>query len=217
MVGGGVAPYSVSVSGAPDGMTVSPDGFISGTPTTAGTYILNVSATDSANISTTGSVSISIDLEPVVSGAGIITSLGASYMVVNGGLISTDTNVYYPTTTDAFTFLNGATLSVGRFITYTGSVDALGGVRASNVVVDIAPPALTFISSLSNGKVGTAYASVSLMATGIAPYAVTATGVPAGMSVSSAGVQINLLGGLRAELQLFGESSSRLLNCSIDR
>jgi hypothetical protein len=188
MVGGGVAPYSVSVSGAPDGMTVSPDGFISGTPTTAGTYILNVSATDSANISTTGSVSISIDLEPVVSGAGIITSLGASYMVVNGGLISTDTNVYYPTTTDAFTFLNGATLSVGRFITYTGSVDALGGVRASNVVVDIAPPALTFISSLSNGKVGTAYASVSLMATGIAPYAVTATGVPAGMSVSSAGV-----------------------------
>ena len=188
IVNGGVSPYSVSVSGVPAGMTVSSDGFISGTPTVAGTYTLNVSATDSANTSTTGSVSITIDLEPVVSGAGIITSIGASYMVVNGGLISTNTNVYYPTTIDAFTFLNGASLSVGRFITYTGSVDALGGVRASNVVVDIAPPALTFIPSLSNGKVGTAYTSISLMATGIAPYAVTATGVPAGMTVSSAGV-----------------------------
>lgn len=188
IVNSGVSPYSVSATGIPLGMSVSADGFISGTPTTAGTYTINVSATDSTNTSTTGSVSITINPEPVVSGAGIITSAGASYMVVNGGLISTDTNVYYPTTFEGYTFLNGASLTIGRFITYTGSVDAVGGVHASNVVVDIAPPALTFISSLTNGKVGTAYTSVSLMATGIAPYAVTATGLPAGMSVSSAGV-----------------------------
>ena len=188
IVNGGVSPYSVSVSGVPAGMTVSSDGFISGTPTAAGTYTLNVSATDSANTSTTGSVSITIDLEPVVSGAGIITSFGASYVVVNGGLISTNTNLYLPTVFEGFTFLNGATLSVGRFITYTGSVDALGGVHASNVVVDIAPPALTLIPSLSNGRVGAVYTSVSLVATGIAPYAVTATGLPAGMTVSSDGV-----------------------------
>lgn len=189
LVTSGVSPYVVTVAGVPAGMTVSADGFISGTPTTVGTYTLNVSATDSTNASVSGDISITVDPEPVVSGAGIVTGTGFNSIVVNGGLVPTNVNIAISDDT-VIDFLNGTTYFTlaGKFITYTGTVDALGVVHATNIVVDVAPPAVTFIASLLNGKVGVAYTSISLMATGIAPHSVTATGVPAGMVVSSTGV-----------------------------
>ena len=47
-VTGGVSPYSVTVSGLPDGLTDNGGGSFSGTPTTAGTSSLSVSASDSS-------------------------------------------------------------------------------------------------------------------------------------------------------------------------
>ncbi len=48
---GGQPPYTVTVADPqdlPPGITIGPDGTVSGTPTTAGTYTINVTATDSA-------------------------------------------------------------------------------------------------------------------------------------------------------------------------
>ena len=47
---GGVPPYSWTATGLPPGMTInSTTGVISGTPTTAGTYNITVTVTDSAS------------------------------------------------------------------------------------------------------------------------------------------------------------------------
>ena len=45
---GGTSPYTWNATGLPDGVTVSPAGAVSGTPTTAGTYAVTATVTDSA-------------------------------------------------------------------------------------------------------------------------------------------------------------------------
>ncbi|GGB43133.1 hypothetical protein GCM10011492_37590 [Flexivirga endophytica] len=50
---GGTAPYTWSASGLPTGLSISNSGLISGTPTTAGTYTVKATATDSAGKSGT--------------------------------------------------------------------------------------------------------------------------------------------------------------------
>jgi len=46
---GGTAPYTFTATGLPPGLTISPSGQVSGTPTTAGTYTVTVTVTDSAS------------------------------------------------------------------------------------------------------------------------------------------------------------------------
>ena len=44
---GGTAPYTFTATGLPAGLSISPSGVVSGTPTTVGTYTTTVTATDS--------------------------------------------------------------------------------------------------------------------------------------------------------------------------
>ncbi len=65
---GGVAPlgtWSLSQGSLPAGLTLSPDGVISGTPTAPGTSTFTVRITDAANTATTRQLTISIQLPPV--------------------------------------------------------------------------------------------------------------------------------------------------------
>ena len=54
----GVSIVSVSATNVPAGMSVSSGGVLAGTPTTAGTYLMNLSATDITGAVGTGSVSL---------------------------------------------------------------------------------------------------------------------------------------------------------------
>ncbi len=62
----GQTPTFTSVTGLPPGLSMSTGGLISGTPTTAGTSSLTVTATDSTGAS--GSATFSWVINPVVSG-----------------------------------------------------------------------------------------------------------------------------------------------------
>jgi len=59
---GGTAPYTWSATGLPAGLSISSSGLISGTPTTATTYSVTATATDSA--SATGSAQFSWTINP---------------------------------------------------------------------------------------------------------------------------------------------------------
>ncbi len=54
---GGTAPYTFTGTGLPPGLSLSSSGTVSGTPTTAGTYNVTVTATDSSSPALTGSTS----------------------------------------------------------------------------------------------------------------------------------------------------------------
>jgi len=57
---GGTAPYTWSATGLPAGVTISSSGTVSGTPTTAGTYAVTVSATDSKGAAGTASFTFTV-------------------------------------------------------------------------------------------------------------------------------------------------------------
>ncbi len=62
---GGVPPYTFAVSGLPDGLSATPDGSISGTPTTAGSVNVSVTVTDSTGATASKSVGLTIAPPPL--------------------------------------------------------------------------------------------------------------------------------------------------------
>jgi len=58
---GGTPPFTWSALGVPDGLTVSKEGMITGTPTAAGTFTLNITLTDSTQAVATAAVKLKVD------------------------------------------------------------------------------------------------------------------------------------------------------------
>ncbi|MCL6576955.1 S-layer homology domain-containing protein [Kyrpidia sp.] len=148
---GGMAPYSWSLVGGslPDGLTLTTDGTISGTPTTAGTSTFTVQVTDSSGTPQSATADLSITVDPAAQALSINTqslpngtvgsdyaaSLDASggtspytWTVVNGSLpdgltLSTDGTISgTPTTADTVTFTVQATDSSDPPQTATASL-----------------------------------------------------------------------------------------------
>ncbi len=186
-----VAPYSVTASWLPIGMSVSADWVLSGTPySPVWTYTISLTATDSAWTVWTGTVDLVIDSAPVVTvtGNGYIWFVSKFFININGW----DTwaaSVYYTPTPAGTTFLNWATtFVVWEYVTFTWELLANWVINATSMTVDSIPTPVTFIPSLSNATVWVSYTGTSLVSTGTAPYTVTATGLPTGMTVSTSGV-----------------------------
>jgi uncharacterized protein (TIGR03437 family) len=77
---GGTPPYSWSISGLPAGLTLSPAGVLSGTPTASGGFTLAVKVTDSAGSAASASLSLTINASSGTS----IGSIVNGYSVVGG-------------------------------------------------------------------------------------------------------------------------------------
>jgi len=65
---GGTPPYTWSATGLPPGLSISSGGVISGTPTTAGTYSVTATATDSASPAASGSTGFTWTISPAGGG-----------------------------------------------------------------------------------------------------------------------------------------------------
>ncbi|MFA5997609.1 MAG: immunoglobulin-like domain-containing protein [Candidatus Paceibacterota bacterium] len=183
----GVAPFTVTASGVPAGMTISANGDLSGTPTVYGTFAIVLSATDSVGTIGSGSVTLVIDAAPTIitSGAGTISSVGRDFIVIGEGLNAAD-HVFYTPTPAGTTFIGGTTtFTNGEYVIFTGTVDVLGSVQATSMSVY---PVVAFMTTLPNGQEGSAYTALNMMTSGTAPFSVVALNVPAGMNVSSTGI-----------------------------
>jgi hypothetical protein len=75
---GGSASYTFTATGLPPGVTLAPNGLFSGTPTTAGTYSVVVTATDATGLTASATFSVSIAGKLVVSGATLSAVLGTA-------------------------------------------------------------------------------------------------------------------------------------------
>jgi hypothetical protein len=96
---GGTAPYTWTASGLPSGLSLSPDGVLSGTPEAAGTSTVTVTATDSTGASASASFSFQVAapaaIVPIaaIQGTNTDTSPYAGQTVTTQGVVTAD----YPT------------------------------------------------------------------------------------------------------------------------
>src|SRR5580700_7818088 len=201
-VTGGTSPFtwSVSAGALPAGMTLNASsGLLSGTPTSSGTYSFTVKITDTSGLSDAKSVSLSIIPPPALSfGAppagwtrtvysDTLTESGGTapyvWSVSSGSLPSgvsfnaSGTLTGTPTATGMFVFTVKVTDANGQAATQATSLTINAGVSATFA----APPA---------AEVFTAYTDTLTASGGTGPYvwSVNAGSLPAGITLSSAGV-----------------------------
>jgi hypothetical protein len=194
---GGRSPYTWTLASGPlpGGLTLTPGGVISGTPTTAGVFSVIVRVTDSSQAAAGKTFTITIfQVTPDTLPGGIVgaaytqTTLGASggrspytWTLASGslpaGLTLTSSGVISGTPTTAGIF--------SVIVRVTDSAQAVAGKTFTITIFQVTP------DTLPSGIVGTAYTQTTLSASGgWSPYTwTTALGsLPGGLTLTSGGV-----------------------------
>jgi hypothetical protein len=147
---GGVKPYTWSISGLPDGLSASPAGAITGTPTAAGKFTVSVSVKDAAGTSAAQRLALTIAPAAITITSNILPNgtVGTAYSATLGA-----TGGVPPFTWSATGLPAGLTLSAGGIISgtpaaagtfvFTTAVKDSAGTTASklNQVTIVLPPA----------------------------------------------------------------------------
>ena len=184
------SPTSYTATGLPPGLAVSPTtGLVSGTPATAGTSTVTVSATNSGG---TGSANLTLT---VSSAAPVITSLTAasgsmgspfSYQITatNSPTSYTATGLPSGLAVSPTTGLISGTPATAGTSTVTVSATNSGGTGSANLTLTVSSAAPVITSSTAvSGAVGSAF-SYQITATN-SPTRYGATGLPPGLAVNA--------------------------------
>jgi hypothetical protein len=199
--GGVGGPYTFSATGLPAGLTMASNGIISGTPTVSGgPFSYTVTVADSAGNKGTFSCSVSIGGPPTAS-CGVITGAVQGVAITPVTLVGTG-GAGGPYTFSATGLPAGLTMSASGTISGTPSVngtfpytvtvtDKAGNVGPANTCsVTVAPPSPPTANCASISAVlGVAISPITVTGSGGAggPYTFSATGLPAGLTMSTGG------------------------------
>ncbi|HWC97775.1 MAG TPA: putative Ig domain-containing protein [Candidatus Sulfopaludibacter sp.] len=192
---GGTQPYTLSVTGLPDGVTFA-GGNVAGTPTTAGKYTITATVTDAkggtasqtftVNIAapgpaiTTASLpngTVNVAYSASLAASGGTGALTWSVSGLPGGVTATSGGAISGTPTAAGSFSVSATVTDSK------------GVKASktfSITISAAVLSIT-TTTLDNATAGIAYAASVAATGGVTPYTFSASGLPAGLTMSSSG------------------------------
>lgn len=199
---GGVPPYTWTLlSGSlPPGLSLSANGSISGTPTTAGTFSFAVQVTDSRKLTGFGAFTITVgDLEALEVE---VTPLTGTVSVPFSGVASaTGGKAPYTFSLLAGSLPSGVALSsngtlsgtpnqVGAFAFSIQAKDSQGATGTGNFTITIssASPVTVTLSGPTTAAVGATYSGVLTATGGTPPYtfAITAGSLPDGVTLNSA-------------------------------
>ncbi len=198
---GGTAPYAWSATGLPTGLTINAStAVVSGTPTATGLFTpVTVKITDALGAISTQVYTITMNAAPAISAPATLPNgtQGLAYttttVTATGGTPSLG---WSASGLPAGLTINGSTGAISGTPTVTGSFTAtvtatdIAGATASRVfgafTVNAAPVVAT--ASLPDAEVGSAYTKTLLGSSGTTPYTWTSTALPAGLTLSSAGV-----------------------------
>jgi uncharacterized protein YhjY with autotransporter beta-barrel domain len=196
---GGTAPYAYAITAGtlPAGLSLSPAGNISGTPTAAGTFSIAVTATDafgftgSANYSVTVA-SPAISLSPASLPSGTAGTAYSQPVTADGGIAPYTYNqagplpagLIFDSATGAF---SGTPTQSGSFNLSVSATDSTTGIPASitqaYTLVITAPNVSIAPATLPAGTVGDAYRQTISASGGISPYSYAQSGtLPPGLT-----------------------------------
>jgi hypothetical protein len=192
---GGTPPYSWSGSGS-GGLSVSSLGGVSGTPTTAGTYSISVTVTDSQGMKASGTYSVTINPSSLVVTTsslpnGALTASYSTTLAATGGTPPyswSGSGLPGGLSLSASGTISGTPTSPGSFTVSVTVKDSAGVSASANLGLTIlsAPLKIT-TTSISPVTLGASF-SVGFGATGgTPPYTWTASGLPAGVTIGSTG------------------------------
>ncbi|WP_139143497.1 S-layer family protein, partial [Janthinobacterium sp. HH104] len=205
---GGTAAYSYAVTAGslPTGLTLAADGTLSGTPAAAGAYSFTITATDSstgAGAPFSGSRAYSGSVAPGAPIAGAVSATVAYGSSANPITLSLSGGAASSVAV-ASAASHGTATASGTSITYTptagyGGSDSftytatngIGTSTAATVTITVGTPTVTIVqTSVASATVGAAYSQTLTAANGLAPYtyAVSAGALPAGVTLSNAGL-----------------------------
>ena len=193
---GGAPPYQFSVVGGslPPGLTMAASGSISGTPTQAGSFRFTVQVTDANSATASAGFSIAVVPPPLtlngtIGDLALGTVVNAKFSATGGvppynfsaaGALPSGTSFSNATIT-------GTANTVGTFLFTISVADSVGTVVTKTFTVKVAVGPLSVTGGLGDGQVGVAYTGQVGGSGGIAPYSIAASGLPPGVSLSSAG------------------------------
>lgn len=194
----GTGPYAWRATGLPAGLTMTSGGLLSGSPTVAGTFGVTITVVDATGLATTTERSLVVRPALAVSAPASLAAaqVGVAYPATSitatggsppysfaatglpAGVSMTGAGVISGTPTSAGT----STITV----TVTDSIYATA-VRSYSLTVRSAL-AIGSPRGLPDGTVGAAWPTTTVTASGgLSPYTFSATGLPAGLGISSAG------------------------------
>ena len=197
---GGTTPYAWTATGLPAGLSINPNtGAITGTPTAAGAASIVVTVTDATSpthLSVSKTFPVTIVVQPTITTSslpnGVVSSAyNSGPLAATGG---TTPYAWTATGLPAGLSIDAGTGAITGTPTVTGPASIVVTVTdsfspthlsASKTFPIVIYAGLTITTnSLPNGVVGTAYTGVTVVAAGgTTPYAWTATGLPAGLSI----------------------------------
>jgi PKD repeat protein len=183
---------SYSATGLPAGLNVNTStGLISGTPTTAGTYSVTISATNSSG---TGSATLTLTIKPpppVITSA--TTASGTVCSAFSYQITATNNPTSYNATplpagltVNTSTGLISGTPTASGTFTVTISATNAGGTGSATLSITISPPPTPVITSATSatGTVGVAFTPYQIVATNC-PTSYNAAGLAPGLSVNT--------------------------------
>jgi hypothetical protein len=207
LVLGGTPPYTCSVASGtlPSGLTLGSNCIITGTPTSAGTFSVDVAATDSASPANTTTAPVPITILGPTSSLTLTSPANATVNTPYSGAIGVAGGTApYTCVINSGSLPAGLTMAANCAITGTPTTAGTSTINVTatdsaspaktgtaNVPITVNPMnALSLTGGLPNATLGVAYTQ-TLHATGGLPpytYAVTSGSLPAGLSLSSTGV-----------------------------